>query len=73
MSVTKNLQHSLPRKSLVTIYKAFLRPLIDYGDIICAQLQHESFYKKLKPVQYKPALATEVLYKVILMIRSIKN
>ena len=34
MSVIKKLRHSLPRKSLLNIYKAFLRPLIDYGDII---------------------------------------
>ena len=34
MSVIKKLRHNLPRKSLVTIYKAFLRLLIDYGDII---------------------------------------
>ena len=34
ISVIKKLRHSLPRKSLLTIYKAFLRPLIDYGDII---------------------------------------
>ena len=32
MSVIKNLGYSLLRKSLVTIYKAFLRPLINYGD-----------------------------------------
>ena len=29
----KKLRYSLPRKSLITIYKAFLRPLIDYGDL----------------------------------------
>ena len=34
ISLIKKLSHSLPRKSLVTIYKVFLRPLIDYGDII---------------------------------------
>ena len=34
ISVIKKLRHSLPRKSLLTIYKAFLRPLIDYGDTI---------------------------------------
>ena len=34
ISVIKKLRHSLPRKSLLTIYKAFLRPLINYGDII---------------------------------------
>ena len=41
----------------MTIYKAFLRTLIDYGDIICAQPQNESFCEKLESVQYKAALA----------------
>ena len=37
--------------------KAFLRPLIDYGDIIYDQPQNESFCEKLESVQYKAALA----------------
>ena len=41
----------------MTIYKAFLRPLIDYGDIIHDQPQNESFCEKLESVQYKVALA----------------
>ena len=57
ISVIKKLRHGLPRKSLITIYKAFLRPLIDYGDIIYDQLQNESFCEKLESVQYKAALA----------------
>ena len=57
ISVIKKLRYSLPRKSLVTIYKAFLRPLIDYGDIIYDQPQNESFCEKLESVQYKAALA----------------
>ena len=57
ISVIKKLCYSLPRKSLVTIYKAFLRPLIDYGDIIYDQPQNESFCEKLESVQYKAALA----------------
>ena len=47
----------MQRKSLITIYKAFLRPLIDYGDIIYDQPQNESFCEKLESVQYKFALA----------------
>ena len=47
----------MPRKSLLTIYKAFLRPLVDYGDIIYDQPQNESFCNKLESVQYKAALA----------------
>ena len=37
--------------------KAFLRSLIDYGDIIYYQPQNESFSEKLESVQYKTALA----------------
>ena len=41
--VIKKLRHFLPRKSLLGIYKAFLRPVIDYGDIIYDQCQNELF------------------------------
>ena len=34
---------TLPRKSLLTTYKAFLRPPIDYDDLIYDQLSNESF------------------------------
>ena len=57
ISVIKELRYSLPRNSLITIYKAFLRPLIDYGDIIYDQPQNESFCEKIESVQYKAALA----------------
>ena len=57
ISVIKKLRHNLPRKSLVTISKAFLRPLIDYGDIIYDQPQNESFCEKIEAVQYKATLA----------------
>jgi len=57
ISVIKKLRYSLPRKSLVTIYKAFLRPLLDYGDIIYDQPHNDSFWEKLESIQYKAALA----------------
>ena len=57
ISVKKKLRHNLPRKLLVTIYKAFLRPLIDYGDIIYDQPQNESICEKIEPLQYKATLA----------------
>ena len=41
----------------MTIYKAFLRPLIDYGDIIYDQPQNDSFCEKPESVQHKAALA----------------
>ena len=42
IAVIKKLRYSLPWKSLITIYKAFLRPLRDYGDIIYDQRHNES-------------------------------
>ena len=51
------VRHRLPRKSLITIYKTFLRPQIDYGDIIYDQPQNESFCEKIESIQYKAALA----------------
>ena len=48
----------MQRKSFTTFYKAFLRPLVDYGDIIYDKPQNESFCEKLESVQYKAALAT---------------
>ena len=53
VAVIKKLRYSLPRKSLVTIYRAFLRPLIDFGDIIYDQPLNESFCEKLESIQYK--------------------
>ena len=43
----------MPRKSLMTIYKALLRPLLDYGDIIYDQPHNEPACEKLESVQYK--------------------
>ena len=34
IALLKKLRCSLPRKSLITIYKALLSPLLDYGDTI---------------------------------------
>ena len=55
VAVTKELGYSLPRKSLITLYKALLRPLLDYGDIIYDQPHNESVCEKRESVQYKVA------------------
>ena len=62
VAVIKKRCYSLPRKSLITICKAFLRPSTDYGDIISDQPQNESFCKKLGSVKYKTALAINGCY-----------
>ena len=47
----------LPRQSLVTVYKAFIKPHLGYGDIIYDQTYNESFHQKLESIQYNAALA----------------
>ena len=41
----------------MAFYKALLRSLVDYGDIIYDQPQNESFCEELESVQYKATLA----------------
>ena len=52
----KKLSGTLPRDTLLTIYKSFVKPHLDYGDIIHDQPQNESFCNKLKSLQYNTAL-----------------
>ena len=42
---------------MLTIYKSFVRPHLDYGDIIYDQPQNESFCNKLESIQYNALLA----------------
>ena len=46
ISLIKTLRYTFPRKSLIKIYKVFLRHLIDYGDIIFDQPNNNSFCEK---------------------------
>ena len=50
-------QQLLPRTSLITIYKAFIRPHLDFGDTIIDQGFNNSFHQRLESMQYNAALA----------------
>ena len=50
------LQNLLPRTALITLYKAFVRPHLDYDDIIYDQAHNASFYQKLESLQYNACL-----------------
>ena len=39
------------------IYKSFIRPHLDYGDIIFDQAFNDSFHSKMESIQYKACLA----------------
>ena len=51
------LHHILPRSSLLTIYKSFIRPHPDYDGITYDQAYNASFHQKLDTIQYNAALA----------------
>ena len=51
------LQKFLPRPPLITIYKSFISPHLDYGDIIYDQAYNVSFHQKLESIPYNSALA----------------
>ena len=57
IGIIKRLLNTLPRKSLLTIYKSFIRPHLDYCDIIYDQPNNESFCTKIERIQYNAALA----------------
>ena len=57
IGLLRKLQNLLPRRSLVTIYKSFIRPHIDYGDAIFDQAYNKSFHEKLENFQYNASLA----------------
>ena len=48
IGIIKRLSHILPRKSLITIYKSFIRPHLDYCDVIYDQPNNESFCTKIE-------------------------
>ena len=49
---------NVPRKALVTICKSFIRPHLDYGDILYDKPEkNENFQNKLEKAQYRACLA----------------
>ena len=57
LGLLQTLHNLLPRSALITIYKAFARSHLDYGDILYDQAYNMSFYHKLESIQYNACLA----------------
>ena len=57
IGVIKKLRPILPRHSLISIYKSFVRPHLDYGDVIYDRPNNHSFSEKIESIQYNSALA----------------
>ena len=49
-------QPTFPRKSLVTIYISFIRPHLDYDDVVYDRAFNESFHQSLDYLRYSAAI-----------------
>ena len=49
-------QNTLPRTSSITTFKSFIRPCLDYGDIIYERAYSTSFHENIESIQYSAAL-----------------
>ena len=57
IGIIRRLSHIVPRKSLLTIYKSFIRPHLDYYDVIYDQADNKSFCTKIERIQDNAAIA----------------
>ena len=57
IGLLRKLQNILPRGSLITIFKSFVSPHLDYSDVIYDQSFNNTFHQKMESVQYNAALA----------------
>ena len=57
IALLKKLGHSITRKPLLSIYKTFSRPHLDYCDVIYDKPHNEKFTDTVESFQYNVALA----------------
>ena len=51
LGLLRKLQNTLPRQALIIIYKALVRPHLDYGDVLYDKGYCASFHQKLQKIQ----------------------
>ena len=57
IDIIKRSSVNVLRDALLRIYKSFIRPHLDYGDIIYDKPNNESFKNKIENIQYKTCIA----------------
>ena len=57
IALLRKVQHVLPKQALITIYKFFIHPYLDYGDFLYDKAFNESFHQKIESIQYNACLA----------------
>ena len=56
IGIIRKLNNILPRSALLTFYRPFIRPHLEYGDVIYDQPENESFSSKIESLQYNAYL-----------------
>ena len=56
IEIIRKLNIILPRSALLTMYRSFIRPHLNYDDVIYDQPENESFRSKIELVQYNVSL-----------------
>ena len=56
IGLIRRLSVNLPRNALLTIYKSFVRPHLDHGDILYDKPSNDNFQNQMKKVQYRACL-----------------
>ena len=51
IGLLQKLQKTLLRLVLITMYKAFVRPHLDYGNMIYDEAYNETFHQKFESIQ----------------------
>jgi len=57
IGVLRKLRYYIPRRSLLTLYKTFIRSSLDYADVIYDLPYNSSFVDKIESIQYNASLA----------------
>ena len=57
IGVLQKLQKTLLRLVLITVYKALVRPHLDYGDMMFDEANNKTFHQKFESIQYNGCLA----------------
>ena len=57
IEVIKKLSVNLPRDELLRIYRSFIRPHLNYGDVIYGNPNNETSKNEIENIQYKTCTA----------------
>ena len=57
MSLLRRFQQVLPRSCLITIFKTFIKPPLDFEDVVFGHAFNNSLHQRLESIQQKSALA----------------